>query len=212
MMTKQEIPVDSSGNALPLPATSVLTMVLVLSQNWMITSGDDVKPVRNWASREDRAYFSYIRRLSSLNIMGNKTFEEIASFIPETGGREFIVMTKSPGVMREKYTNLQRVHFTSESPEEISKKIALHVQSNPSGVALHLGGAESALAFLNSSSPPQEVLLTIEPIMFEHGILFPAESIINEKYESIGEYVLNDSGTLLRHLRLRTDNHRSTAK
>lgn len=163
-------------------------LVFVSSLNGKITRGDDPE-VRIWSSESDKKHYHRIWENSSLIVMGRNTFTQ--NIIKPSGKRLVVVMTSKPELYADRSVPDQ-IEFTSETPCELVERFS---QKGEEGMTV-VGGSMIASAFLKESLV-DEIVLTIEPVIFGRGIdIFHEEDF--ESLLRLKEVIkANENGTLI---------------
>lgn len=160
-------------------------LIAAMSIDGFIAPADkEALPSTTWTSKEDWQFFTRQSKAIGTMILGSKTFETIKRALPE---RQMIVMTSH----QEKYLEFQEPNliFTGESPEEILSKLA---EQGVKEVAL-CGGSQIYTLFMQQNLV-DELVLTVEPYVFGHGIkLFSAS--LEQKFSLTKQEKLNEAGT-----------------
>lgn len=118
----------------------------------------------DWTSEEDYKWFVKQTKACGVIAMGRKTFATINRALKD---RLMYVMTRSPETQA---TMGESVIFTSMTPEEI---VADARSRGYEKLAL-AGGAQIHTLFFESGLV-DEVYLTVEPVLFGHGVSLTAE-------------------------------------
>lgn len=112
-----------------------------------------------WTSKEDKELFVHITQECGVVVMGRRTYETMGKPLP---GRLNIVLTHSPESGKNQPGVLE---FSNEGPGEILQGLAARGYER---VAI-IGGASIYTLFF-AAGLVDEVLITIEPLIFGRGI------------------------------------------
>lgn len=167
-----------------------VTCVMVSSLNGKTTNGND-PTIHSWTSVEDQQYFSRLIEQAQVIIMGRNTYEQAKTFMQHRQGRLRIILTSHPA----KYADQaipDQLEFSSDSPSLLLTKLAQRGFTQ----ALLVGGATTNTAFLKEHLI-DELLLTLEPVLFESGTSLFAEEAMETKLKLLSMKKLNEKGTLL---------------
>ncbi len=170
-----------------------VTLVAVISLNGKITWGS--KGPQAWASKEDQDHFFELIQQSSLIVMGRQTYETSREVIKLTPGKLRIVLTTHP----EKYAADSvpgQLEFKNESPAELVQRMS----SSGYQEMLLVGGGKLNSAFLEAELVT-DLLLTVEPVIFDTGIDVADSTIGFRKLRLQSSKKLNDMGTMLLHFK-----------
>lgn len=165
-----------------------VSLVLVSTLNGKITHGDDPE-VRSWTSESDKTHYNRIWKNSRLVIMGSNTYRDNA--ITPSKNRLILVMTGKPGdFISDEITG--QLEFTSESPRQLVERFA----GSGTEMMTVVGGSKLATSFLKDSLI-DEIILTLEPVIFGKGIDIFSEGDfdVDLKLEDISK--ANEKGTLI---------------
>ncbi len=165
-----------------------LICVMVSSLNGEMFLGNTLTD-HSWTSKEDREYFTSLLDKATCIIMGRHTYEAAKAQMVHKKGRCRIVLTSN----LEKYqkeTIPGQLEFTSDSPLSLCKRLTSH------RTILLVGGAITAAAFFKDNLI-DELLLTIEPILFGNGSPIIAPGDFEIKMRLVSTKRLNKTGTLL---------------
>lgn len=121
----------------------------------------------DWTSPEDSKMYRRVTKEAGVTIYGSRTFDTIRRGLP---GRKTIVVTSHP----EKYTGIEGVETTSDSPAEIIERLEREGQEQ---VAV-CGGASIYHQFMQAGLV-DELYITVEPLVFGTGI-----SLFSDKLET----------------------------
>ncbi|HEX2920028.1 MAG TPA: dihydrofolate reductase family protein [Bacteroidales bacterium] len=162
-------------------------LVFVSTLNGKITRGDDPE-VRHWSSESDKEHYMQIWKESSLVIMGSNTYND--NIITPSPRRLILVMTRNP----EKYNDRSikgQVEFTNESPLGIVERYKSRFD-----LMTVVGGSKIASSFLKDSII-DELILTIEPIIFGQGIDLLSGGEYEVRLKLLDIKRSNENGTLI---------------
>ncbi|HLN21750.1 MAG TPA: dihydrofolate reductase family protein [Bacteroidales bacterium] len=165
-----------------------VVLVFVSTLNGKITRGDDPE-VRTWSSVSDKKHYRRIWKNSNLVVMGSSTYTQ--NIIRPSKSRLIVVMTSRPELYSSRNIEGQ-LEFTSELPGQIVKRFSA------SGTKLMtvVGGSKIASSFLKASLV-DELVLTIEPLIFGKGINLFYEDDFEVKLKLVDITRANEDGTLI---------------
>ena len=167
-----------------------IILVAVLSADGKITAGNKI-PVHEWASVEDRRYFSALIKKSRLVIMGRKTFDAARSVMTLSTTTLRVVLTRKPKTFA-RLAVPEQLEFTDESPRALVKNLERRGYKE----ALLVGGAKINTIFLQENLV-DELWLTIEPVFLGRGKSLFAKTTPDIKLHLKSLRKLNTKGTLL---------------
>lgn len=138
----------------------------------------------DWTSLEDKKHFGRVSKEIGTVIMGSVTFEAMGQ--RGLKDRHLVIMTSNPG----KYQSKDNVEFFSGTPNELIKDLESRGQKE----ALLAGGASLNNSFMKAGLV-DELLITIEPLVWGNGIsIFEGEQIDSRleftKFEKLNEHSL----------------------
>jgi len=171
-----------------------VTLIAVQSLDGKITKWDDVQDVSTWTSKEDQEFFLSMIQSHKILIMGSSTYEAAKEKIKKEKERKRIVMTSRP----DEYKNEKiegRLEFTSESPEELIKRL----EKEGGSEILLVGGSAIYTAFLKANLVT-DLYITIEPKIFGKGKMLAENENLDIKLKLNNIKQLNLQGTILQHL------------
>ena len=163
---------------------------MVASLNGRITKGKN-SDIYRWTSVADQKFFFDLIHKSALIVMGRSTYEAVRSRLKLSSERLRVVLTREP----KRYAKFAKpgiLEFSSENPKQLIKSLAKRGYKE----LLLVGGGEVNAAFLEAGLV-DEILLTIEPVIFGTGKLMIADGKFNKNLKLIGVKKLNRRGTLL---------------
>lgn len=167
-----------------------ITLAMVISVDGKTTKGSE-KNVREWSSDDDQQHFQNLKSKNQVIIMGRKTYAQVKNQLKLSSSILRVVVTKYP----EKFatsTVKEQLEFTSDTPECIvDKLIAKGYQK-----ALLVGGHELNTGFLRAKLV-NELVLTIEPVLFGDGLSLIASNLSEVRLQLISINQLNKQGTLV---------------
>lgn len=167
-----------------------VTCVMVSSLNGYITDGTSPH-IYTWTSQEDKEHFFSLIEKASCIIMGRKTYEHAKEIIKHRKGRLRVVLTSNPQTYQDQ-TIPGQLEFSSDKAPELLVKL----EKRGFQEILVVGGPATNAAFLKANCI-DELLLTLEPLIFPSGTpLFP-QGFQKTKLELIKVEQLNAKGTLL---------------
>jgi dihydrofolate reductase len=138
-----------------------------------------------WTSPEDTKFFIKKSKQAGVVVMGLRTFATINRALPE---RRLIVYTPNASEL-----NVTGIETTNETPIILVKRLTQE------GVqALAVAGGASIYALFMASGVVDELYLTIEPVIFGHGIPLFNETLPDIKLTLLDTEKLN-SNTIMLH-------------
>lgn len=167
-----------------------MKIIIIMAQTIDGKIGKDAKHEVNWTSKADKQAFVAETKKHGVLIMGSSTFDTIGRPLP---GRLNLILTSKP----EKYQDKVQeglLEFVSGSPAEI---VALLEKRGFESAALG-GGAKTNASFLKAGVV-DEILLTIEPLIFGSGINFTQGEELDLKLELIEQTKLDDNTIQIRY-------------
>jgi len=171
-----------------------MKIVIVMAQTIDGKIGKDSEHEASWTSKADKKAFVAETKKHGALIMGSSTFDTIGRPLP---GRLNLILTSKPEKYKDKVQE-GLLEFTSGTPEEI---VAMLEKRGFESAALG-GGAKTNSAFLRAGVV-DEILLTIEPLVFGSGINFTEGEELDLKLELIEQTKLDDDTIQLRYKILR---------
>jgi dihydrofolate reductase len=142
----------------------------------------------DWSSREDKRLFFATTKRAGVLILGNNTYKTFSAPLP---GRLHIVLTSDTS---DKINIPGQVEYTSASPKEI----AADLEARGFGEAILAGGGQVNALFLKANLI-DELLLTLEPLVFGSGIDLFRSGELDARWRLEHMEKLNEIGSL--HLR-----------
>ena len=167
-----------------------LILIMVVSLDGKTTRGDESKVYR-WTSKEDQTHFFATLKKGTAFIMGKKTFKAAESIICPSHKKYFAVLVPNP-TADGKTSIPGQLEFTNERPHAILRKIEKMRHKK----AYLLGGEFTNTEFFKMNLV-DEILLTIEPVMFGSGNSIIKRQIPDVKLVLKKVKRLNKRGTLL---------------
>lgn len=167
-----------------------MKIIIVMAQTIDGKIAKDAKHGANWTSKADKKAFVEETKKHGVIIMGSSTFDTIGRPLP---GLLNLILTSKP----EKYQNKEEkgvLEFVSGSPKEI---VEILEKRGFNSAALG-GGAKTNSAFLKAGLV-DEILLTIEPLVFGKGINFTQGTELDLKLELIEQTKLDENSIQLRY-------------
>lgn len=169
-----------------------VTLLAAMTANGMIGLSDDQSSME-WTSKEDKSHFVDVTKQSGVLIVGRKTFETFGKPLKD---RKVIVMTRAVPLPPNLEGQNASVEFTHKSPHDILAD--LKASGHTSVV---VGGGESVYSLFLREGLVTDVYLTIEPVLFGHGVPLAAMfGVIN--LELANQYWLNKH-TIFLHYRVK---------
>lgn len=139
----------------------------------------------DWTSPEDKAFMRSLLAEAGVVVVGNNTYK---TAIEPLSKRNCIVLTGSIADSERKSEKLMYVN-----PEKVDLKSILE----PYEIVAVLGGAKTYSYFLQNKLL-HELYLTIEPIVFGHGVsLFEHREGLPARFSLLSVEKLNEKGTVL---------------
>ncbi len=167
-----------------------ITLAMVMSVDGKTTRGDE-KNVRDWSSDEDQQHFQNLKNKSGVVIMGRKTYVVIKEKLNLSSSILRIVVTKNPEKFESSIVEGQ-LEFTSDTPNSIVSNLIARGYQN----ALLVGGHELNAGFLRAKLV-NELILTIEPVLFGKGLSLISNNLGEIRLQLINIHQLNQQGTLV---------------
>ncbi len=133
-----------------------LILLMAMTIDGKIARDNDHFP--DWTGKADKRMFKQITMESGVIIMGARTFKAIGRALP---GRLNVVMTRHP----ERYQSSDNLEFTADAPDIILKNLS----DRGYETAILTGGATINSLFA-SDRLIDEMIVTVTPIMFGHGL------------------------------------------
>ncbi len=140
-----------------------------------------------WTSSEDTKFFVKMSKQAGIVVMGSRTFATLNRALP---GRRLIIYTPQPDDI-----NIEGVETTRENPIALVKRLAKEGAS-----AIAIAGGASIYAMFMASGVVDELYLTIEPIIFGHGISLFNKDLPVTKLTLLDQQQLNPNTLLLHYL------------
>jgi dihydrofolate reductase len=166
-----------------------ITLAMVTSLDGRSTNGAHDGPAE-WASAEDQAVFRAQIAAHSCIVMGSGTYKASRSIIRPSAEKPRIVLTRRPQRFA---AELQPgLSFSSDAPDVIVQKAKDHGIKS----LLLVGGAETNARFLDLELV-DEILVTIEPVLFGAGAVLTAALQKDIQLTLLSCKQLNERGTLL---------------
>lgn len=143
------------------------------------------QPSIEWTSNADKELFVEKTKQAGVIIMGNSTYKTINRPLP---GRLIKVLTRIP----EQFTNIEgQIEYTNKQPQELLKEL----EDKGFTEAILAGGTQVNSLFLDQGLV-DELLITIEPILFGGGLNLFKDLNLNIKlelleYKDLGSNVIN---------------------
>lgn len=164
-----------------------VTLIMAITANGMI--GRDSEHLSlDWTSPEDKKLFVAQTKAAGCMIMGRKTFNTIGRPLP---GRLITVMTKTP----EQFESIAgKVEYTADSPETVIANLA---ERGFAGCII-AGGAQVNTMYMQAGVI-DEMLLSVEPIVFGSGVPLFAEGDFGIDLKMLNLEKLNEHTVLLRY-------------
>lgn len=141
-----------------------------------------------WASKEDAQLLFDQLSSNNLIVMGSGTYDAAKSHIKLTSEKLRVVLTRNP----EKYQSEAKpgmLEFSNEEPRDLIERLEKSGYKN----MLLFGGARTAGRFLKDID---EVLFTIEPVIFGRGTPIITGELLNIPLKLVEFRRLNPRGTL----------------
>ena len=149
-----------------------VTLVMALTLDGKIGKAPDHFP--DWTGREDKKLFAAISRKAGVVIMGSKTFDTFGVPLP---GRKNVIMTRNK--KRESHQN--NLIFTHKKPADVLRMLEKEGYSE-----VILAGGSLVNSLFAEENLIDEIVVTISPIIFGHGIsLFSEEVSLNLKLQAV---------------------------
>ena len=168
-----------------------ITLAMVLSVDGKSTKWD--LPDQSWASEEDKTHLIKLISENDLILMGGKTYETAKKHIKPKAGKLRIVITHNP----ERFSGDQmenQLEFTNRPIPELIQTL----ESRGFKQMLLLSGEGLNKQFFEAGLI-NEIILTVEPVIFGRGRGIVAEANLDLKLKLLSFEKLNDQGTVLLH-------------
>lgn len=166
-----------------------ITLAIVTSLDGKSTKGK-LSP-NKWASKEDQSHFSSLISHHNLIVMGKNTYLLRKPHLKLSQNKLRVVLTRDPKkFIKDRVAG--QLEFTSEPPKELVKRLA----SLGSKEMLLVSGASLNTLFFKEKLI-NEILLTIEPVVFGTGKGLVNEENLHIKLKLLNIKKLNFQGTLL---------------
>ena len=168
-----------------------ITLAMVLSVDGKSTKWD--LPDQSWASEEDKTHLIKLISENDLILMGGKTYETAKKNIKPKAGKLRIVITHNP----ERFSGDQmenQLEFTNRPIPELIQTL----ESRGFKQMLLLSGEGLNKQFFEAGLI-NEIILTVEPVIFGRGRGIVAEANLDLKLKLLSFEKLNDQGTVLLH-------------
>ncbi len=167
-----------------------VTLIAVTSVDGKTTKGDDPN-IYKWTSKEDQDFYFSERDKYNLIVMGSNTYQSSKRLFKFNGKTLRVIFTREPSKYK-KDVMPDQLEFTNESPKAF---LARMVKKGYKKLLL-VGGAKINGLFLKEKLV-DEILLTIEPIVFGRGKPLIAELKLDVSMKLLSVKKLNSLGTLL---------------
>ena len=168
-----------------------ITLAMVLSVDGKSTKWD--LPDQSWASEEDKTHLIKLISENDLILMGGKTYETAKKHIKPKAGKLRIVITHNP----ERFSGDQmenQLEFTNRPIPELIQTL----ESRGFKQMLLLSGEGLNKQFFEAGLI-NEIILTVEPVIFGRGRGIIAEANLDLKLKLLSFEKLNNKGTMLLH-------------
>src|SRR3989338_4891209 len=168
-----------------------ITLAMVLSVDGKSTKWD--LPDQSWASEEDKTHLIKLISENDLILMGGKTYETAKKHIKPKAGKLRIVITHNP----ERFSGDQmenQLEFTNRPIPELIQTL----ESMGFKQMLLLSGEGLNKQFFEAGLI-NEIILTVEPVIFGRGRGIVAEANLDLKLKLLSFEKLNNKGTMLLH-------------
>ncbi|HLC87567.1 MAG TPA: dihydrofolate reductase family protein [Patescibacteria group bacterium] len=168
-----------------------ITLAMVLSVDGKSTKWD--LPDQSWASEEDKTHLIKLISENDLILMGGKTYETAKKNIKPKAGKLRIVITHDP----ERFSGDQKenqLEFTNRPIPELIQTL----ESRGFKQMLLLSGEGLNKQFFEAGLI-NEIILTVEPVIFGRGRGIIAEANLDLKLKLLSFEKLNNKGTMLLH-------------
>jgi dihydrofolate reductase len=168
-----------------------VTLAMVTSLDGRSTNSAHDGPAE-WASAEDQAAFREQIATHDCIVMGSGTYEASRSIIKPSADKPRVILTHHP----QRFAGEQQpgLHFSADTPYVVIQK------AKDSGLKslLLVGGAETNARFFDLKLV-DEILITIEPVLFGGGAAFTTALQNDVQLKLLSCKQLNARGTLLAH-------------
>jgi dihydrofolate reductase len=139
-----------------------------------------------WTSKEDTQLFVKISKAAGVVVMGSRTFATINRPLP---GRRLIVY-----IPKSEKLNVEGIETTREEPAVLIKRL-----KKEGAKAVAVSGGASIYALFMASGVVDELYLTIEPVLFGHGISLFNEDLPLTNLKLLECQALNQNTILLHY-------------
>lgn len=166
-----------------------VTLAMVVSLDGRSTNSSLAGPAA-WASAEDQAEFQSQIAAHDCVVMGSRTYEAARSIIKPSPDKPRIILTRHP--LKYAAERQPGLTFSADKPEEIIRKAKADGHSS----LLLVGGSQTNAHFFGLDLI-DEVLVTIEPLLFGAGTAFTNPLTHEKQLKLLDCKQLNIQGTLL---------------
>ena len=142
-------------------------------------------PLR-WSSREDKDFLLEEMKRFNLAFVGRATYDVSRSFFAD---KTCVVFSRSVNELTQRGEHLYFSNLDHFDPKRFCQKMGVNQ-------AVVLGGSYIYSYFLKMGWV-DELHLTLEPLLFGHGIPWLSQREVNQQYQLSHMRQLNDRGTLL---------------
>ena len=168
-----------------------LTLIMVMSLDGKTTRRNESR-VYEWSSAEDQKHFSSIMKKGKVFIMGKNTFEAARGVLSSLTNKTLIVLVPNPKNYSKKKIPRNNLIFTNAP----IKKVLESTQKKGFREMYLLGGELTNTGFFRSHLV-DEILITVEPLLFGTGNGLVSGYIPDTKLKLEHIKRLNKKGTLL---------------
>ncbi|HSX15359.1 MAG TPA: dihydrofolate reductase family protein [Candidatus Saccharimonadales bacterium] len=175
-----------------------VTLIAVASLDGKTTRGAS-PGTAGWASAEDQVVFRAQIAAHDCVVMGSATYAAARQIIRPRADKPRIVLTRRP----ERFVQEKRpgLAFSKETPEALIKRLEASGYTS----LLLVGGAQTNARFVDAGLV-DELLVTIEPVMFGAGLPLTVTLKRNVPLRLVSHKRLNSQGTLLLHYAIQKPN------
>jgi dihydrofolate reductase len=168
-----------------------VTLMMIESLDGRTTEGDS-PAVKSWASAEDQDRFLAIRAAHDRIVMGSTTYEAVRGTLRLDPNKPRVIITRNPAQYADEVQ--PGLVFTDESPAAVVEQ----ARQDGCQSLLLVGGAQTNARFLDARLV-DELLVTIEPLLFGSGLPLVQSLQQTLQLQLISCEQLNARGTLLAH-------------
>jgi len=139
-----------------------------------------------WSSQEDKDFLAQEMKSFELAFVGRSTYDVSKSFFTD---KTCVVFSRSVNTLTQRADHLYFSNFDDFNPKRFCRRIGV-------SQAAVLGGSYIYSYFLKMGWV-DALHLTLEPIVFGHGVPWLSQRDVNQQYKLAQVRQLNERGTLL---------------